>query len=190
MPGVEVDLVRRQLRLECEVVKADYALEFLVVSAGTNEYEAVLKSRALASHLHAGLLMLGLEVGHTIRQNPQTGKWELPNGPRLKLTAQWEDAGGWVCVPANRLLRGVRTRKEAPPMTWVFAGSRLVAGRYMADVTGYLVSVVNVDGAVLDLSDRASSAMEDREWEPNGGLLPRPGTRVWLVIEPDGVGAK
>ena len=58
-------------------------------------------------------------------------------------------------------------------------------GRYQADLTGYLVSVTNVEGMVIDTQQRISNSMEERQWEPNWDLMPEPGAKVWLVIEPE-----
>jgi hypothetical protein len=74
-------------------------------------------------------------------------------------------------------------------MTWIFAGSRpLEDNTYAADVTGYLVSVVNFDYTVIDIPKLASSANESLEWEINRDLMPPNGTSATLIIEPAGNG--
>jgi hypothetical protein len=186
LPFLQVDVSRKTLRMECRVVKSDYALEFLCVMAGTNEYEAVLSSPARASHLHLALLMLGLEPGLPLRYDQRRDSWLPPEGPPLQLSVEWNRGGTAVRYPAHRLLRNLKTGEEAPPISWVFVGSRMVGNRYMADATGSLVSVVNVDGTVLDVPQRTSSAMEERTWQPNWDLLPEAGTPVWLVFQASG----
>ena len=48
-----------------------------------------------------------------------------------------------------------------PPLTWVFAGSKIMPEKvYAADVTGYLVTVINFELAVIDVPLLASSANE------------------------------
>src|SRR5438552_2686105 len=68
MPHLQVDVKRKQVRVECESCNAnqDVGLEFFCVAAGTNEYEAVLSSKVKASHLHLALLMIGLEPGEPV----------------------------------------------------------------------------------------------------------------------------
>jgi hypothetical protein len=90
-----------------------------------------------------------------------------------------------VTVPANRLMTDLRTGKEMPPMTWIFAGSRVMPdGNYAADVTGYVVSIVNFDLTMIDIPDLASSANETLAWGENASILPPRGTPVTMIIEP------
>jgi hypothetical protein len=188
LPFLEVDIPHRTVRMECQAVKADYALEFYCVKEGTNEYEAILSSKATPSHLHMALLMLGLKAGHDFRYSQEKDAMLPPDGPPLRLSVEWTKDGKLVRYPAYRLMRNLKTKQEAPPMIWVFAGSRETsAGRYQADLSGYLVSVTNVEGMVIDQQQRVSNTMEERQWEPNSDLMPEPGTKVWLVIEPEAV---
>jgi hypothetical protein len=72
-------------------------------------------------------------------------------------------------------------------MTWIFAGSRVMEdGKYAADTTGYIVSVVNFDLTVIDIPELASSANETLEWEYDPDLVPVKGTKVYMIIEPAG----
>lgn len=187
LPFLDIDIPNRILRVECLAVKADYALEFYCVKQGTNEYEAILSSKVTPSHLHLALLMVGLEPGQALRYSKATESWLPPQGPALRLSVEWMKDGKLVRYPAYRLLRNLKTKKEAAPMTWIFAGSRHSEnGAYVADLTGYLVSVTNVDGMVIDLPERVSNSMDERLWEPNWDLMPEAGTKTWLVIEPEG----
>jgi hypothetical protein len=73
------------------------------------------------------------------------------------------------------------------PMDWVFDGSRMLPdGRYAADLTGYVVSIVNFDLTMIDVPQLASNANETLEWEYNPDLVPPPGTPVTMTIEPAG----
>src|SRR5689334_17062542 len=85
-------------------------------------------------------------------------------------------------------MREVQTKKTAPPFTWEFTGSRTMPdGKYAADVTGYLVTVVNFELSVIDVPAIASSSNDLLEWERNPDVTHKAGTKVWMVIEPAGV---
>jgi hypothetical protein len=84
-------------------------------------------------------------------------------------------------------MRDIRSQKEMPPMTWIFVGSRVMAdGHYAADVTGYVVSVVNFELSLIDIPQIASSANETLEWQINTDVAPKGGTPVRMIIEPSG----
>jgi hypothetical protein len=147
----------------------------------------VLRSKVKPSHLHAALLLIGLKPGEPVRYSESLNKWLPPHGPPLQMTVVFEKDGKTVTLPAYRLMRDVRTKKEMPPMTWIFAGSKIINDTYAADRTGYLASVVNFELTVIDIPRLASNANETLEWETNLDLMPKEvGTPVTLQIEPAG----
>src|SRR5690349_11755597 len=120
MPHMSVDVKKKQIRVECEALAPQMPLEFFVCMAGTAEHESVLRSSVKPSHLHLGLLMLGLEPGEPVRYSKAADKWLPPHGPPLQLFAEWQGKDGkTVNVPAYRLMRGVKSKKPMPAMTWI-----------------------------------------------------------------------
>lgn len=188
MPHMTVDVPHKQIRVECQVLNPQMPLEFFCCMTGTAEHEAVLRSQVLPSHLHLGLLMLGLQPGEPVRYSKAADKWLAPHGPPIQIFCEWTDKDGKVVhVPAYRMMRNVKTKKPMPAMTWIFAGSRVMEdGKYAADTTGYIVSVVNFDLTVIDIPELASSANETLEWEYNPDVVPAKGATVWMIIEPAG----
>lgn len=188
MPHVSVDVKKREIRVEAEVLNPQMALEFFCCLAGTAEHEAVLRTEARPSHVHLGLLMLGLQPGEPVRFSKAADKWLPPHGPPLHISVEWDGKDGKrVRVPAYKMMRGVKSKAPMPPTTWIFAGSRVMDdGKYAADTTGYLVSVVNFDLTVIDLPELHSNANETLEWEYNPDVVPQKGTKVWMILEPAG----
>jgi hypothetical protein len=186
LPHLEVDLAHGRVRMECEAVNATSPLEFFVCAAGGAEHETVLRSRAKGSHLHLALLMVGLEPGRSLQLTQPGDKRLAPTGPRLKMTCQFVKDGQTVTLPPHRLMRNLKTKQAVAPLTFVFAGSRVMRdGRYAADVTGHLISVVNFEYSVIDLAELRSSSNDSLEWEVNPDAVPPRDTTVWLTIEAD-----
>lgn len=186
-PHLEVDVAAKQVRVDCEALRVEAPLEFFCCVKGTNEHEAVLRSEVKPSHLHTALLMIGLEPGQPAHYSEAAKKWLPPHGPPLRISVEFEKDGRRVSIPAYKLMRAVHTREPMPPLTWIFAGSRVMDdGNYAADVTGYLVSIVNFDLTVIDVPALVSSANETLEWETNVDLMPAGGAAVTMVIEPAG----
>jgi len=184
-PFLEVDARTKQVRVECEALRCENPLEFFLCATGTNEYESVLRSRVRPSHLHAALLMLGLKPGEPVHFSEAAQKWLPPHGPPLQLAVSFEKNGKTVTLPAWRLLREIKSKREMPPTTWIFAGSRMMDNDvYAADTTGYLISIVNFDLTVIDTPKLASNANETLEWETNLDEMPAKGSKMTLIIEP------
>ena len=187
LPHVTFDVNKKQVRVECEALRVEGPLEFFLCRAGTAEHEAVLRSRALPSHVHVALLAVGLKPGAPLTFVEATEKWLPPHGPPLNMSVEFEKDGKTVSYPAYRWLLDMKTKKEPKAFQWVFTGSRVMQGddnRYAADDTGYMVTLVNFDFAMIDVPDLVSSSNEALEWVANLDLMPPKGTKVTLVIEP------
>ena len=134
LPHILVDVKNKQLRVECQAVKADYPLEFLAVVTNTNEYEALVRSEAKPSDLHLGLLMLGLKPGQPIHFDQATKTRLPPTGPAVQIWFEYDKDGAHQRVPAFRWMRDVTTKKEPTSYDWVFTGSCILADNsYAAD---------------------------------------------------------
>jgi len=187
LPHVEFDAARKQVRVECEMLAVDAPLEFFCCLKGTNDYEAMIRSEVKPSDLHVALLAIGLKPGQPLQYSEATKRWIPPQGPPLQITMEYQKDGKTISVPSWTWMRDVKTKKTAHAFTWVFTGSRVMEdGKYAADVTGYLISIVNFDYTVIDVPQLASSSNELLEWERNPDTTPKAGTKVTMVIEPAG----
>jgi len=185
LPNVEIDAAKKQVRVECEALNARMPLEFFCVTIGGPEHETVLRTAAKPSDVHFGLLALGLVPGEPAHYQETTDTWYPPTGTPLAIECQFIRDGQMVTMPANRLMRSVKTQQEMPPQTWVFDGSRVLPdGQYAANLTGYVVSIVNFDMTMIDVPELASNSNDTLEWEFNPAICPRTGTPVTMIIEP------
>jgi hypothetical protein len=182
---VAIDLKATQIRVDCQALNVKMPLEFFCVLAGGPEHESVLRTEAKPSSIHFGLLAMGLVCGEPAHFSRATKEYFAPTGPPLKISCEFQKDGKTVTVPAYRMMRDIKTQKEMPPLTWVFDGSRILPdGRYAADFTGYVVSIVNFDLTMIDVPELASNSNETLEWEYNPDLVPPKGTPVTMIIEP------
>lgn len=190
-PGVTVDVQKKQVRVDCEVIQVDMRLEFFCVGPGGPDHETLLRTAAKPSDIHTGLLMLGLTPGEPMKYSPATEKWLPPHGPPLHITVEYQKDGQTVSVPASRMIRNAETKKSPGAFTWVFTGSRVMDdGKYAADITGYVVSLVNFDLTMIDVPNLASNSNDLLEWEFNPDTVPGTGTKAVMIIEPAGKDAK
>ncbi len=183
LPHLEFDAVKKQVRVECEALGVETPVEFFCCVKGTNDYEAILRAAVKPSDLHFALLAIGLKPGSPITYSEESNKWTPAHGDPIHISVQFEQNGKTVTVPAYRLLRDVKTKKEAAPFDWVFAGSRMIQGKYAGDTTGYLASVVNFDLTVIDVPQMASNSNEQLEWERNPDVAPKAGAKVIMILE-------
>ncbi len=184
---ITVDVKNKQVRVECQSLAVESPLEFFCVVAGGPEHETVLRTLAKPSDIHLALLMLGLKPGQPVRYAQAADRWYPPMGPPVRIGVEFQKDGKLIQTSANRLMKNTKTGKPMPDLPWIFVGSQMMEdGTYAADVTGYVVSVVNFDLTVIDVPDLRSSDNETLEWQADLAALPPAGSTVTMILEPVG----
>ncbi len=179
--------------------KAVY-LETLVCSRDTKEHESLVVVNARPSHVHAALLLLGLEPGTvgTWREANGTVVGTEPTGPPVEVSVRWQQSGytkeslimGWVID--QRTGQSPRFEGRSP---FLFAGSRFGSFPdraspgtstevYMADVDGTLVGLSTFSSECIAFlaMHHPQSRFEEPRWIANGAVMPAFGTAVEVVI--------
>lgn len=185
-PGVVIDRNARQIRVDCQALAIDAPLEFFCVTNGGPEHEAVLRTPAKPSHIHSGLLMLGQEPGSPMVYSDAKKSWSAPFGPPIRISVEFKNAAGeLIRIPATKLMRHVRSHEPVKDMSWIFAGShQRDDGAYLADLTGYVVSIVNFEHTLIDVPKLVSSSNQTLEWEADPTLKLERGQAVTMILEP------
>lgn len=192
-PFVRVLPDERAVEIDGFVATTEGWLEQIICNVGTRDYEAIIATQAKASHIHAGLLLLGLEPGHPGSwqidpDDPQMMKWEVvqPEGPKVWLTVQWTDEGGQSHeVPVQDWVRDHHSGRQFPDGPWVFGGSMMATdyqGRevYVADRSGSICGLVTFGDETLGWNEVWPDQVEVRpaEWEADTDAMPVSGTPV------------
>ena len=182
----QVDRKLGQVSFDAVVAKPDYALEYLLCTTYSKEHESVLATDVTPSKLHASLMMLGLDSG--IPGYYQGDKYVPARGGKLTIEFQWVDKEGkthkanaadWL-EPTDKKTDGVKSDK------WVFVGSDLSPDRrYIADVSGGIISVVNLPHAVIEVPFQSTAALKRRHFVISRTAVPPSGTKVKVIITPD-----
>jgi len=219
-PHVRVDLAAKMVEFDAKtspllIPDANAPLMFLEAIAcmpDTREHESLLVSTARPSHVHAALLLIGLQPG-------EPGKWKMENdqlvpvdasGPRLNVEFEWADEDApherhridpldWVTNTDGR--SSLRTMIEGETRArpgWVFAGSIMVKTPhdreiYAADEAGTVMGLATFGGEMIAWSRTISpdAGVDVPEWiadfnpTPPIPKPPSPGTAVIVRISPE-----
>jgi hypothetical protein len=201
-PGVRVDRAARVVEfdgivpIDCHDPDAPAVfLEVVVCTPDTKEHESLVMTGVKASHVHAALLLLGLEPG-------SPGSWEVrgvepvlvpvdPRGPAIGVDITYRDASGrevtadareWVVDAKSGARLGARGPEAG--VRWVFAGSRFVEREgqrvYDADGVGTLVGLCTFGSETVAWGRTISpdSQVHEPEWIANAKAVPAAGTAV------------
>jgi hypothetical protein len=188
-PHLRVHVDQGYIELDATVVQATYALEFVLAYGKDKAYESILSTQAAPSHLHAGLLMLGLAPGKPgyWRGMGEDAEFIPPRGAELRLELRWTDADGKEhrAEPADWLKPMDDSKTMPDPMRWVFLGSDILpTGQYAADVDLGVIAVANLPSAVIDVPFASEQAIEARTFDVDPDALPPDDTKVTVRITP------
>lgn len=199
-PGVRVNVARRAVEVEgivpidCHHPETpDVYLEVIVCTPDTREHEALVMTRALPSHVHAALLLVGLAPGSPGAFVPDNEGRLIrvpPRGDpvRVLFFTDGDEAG----APASDWVVNVtsgRALSDEAAGGWVFAGSRMVRRqgreRYDADGEGTLVGLHTFGAEVVAWRPvyNPESVIDEPEWIANRAVVPAFGTTVRVRLE-------
>lgn len=205
-PGVRVDVENKLVEFD-GMVPIDahnpgsprVYLEVIACTFDSKEHESLVVTRAKPSHVHAALLMIGLEPG-------SPGSWKVdgrsrvatipPRGSavRVSLTFDPGSPNAREIDPAE-LVINARTMARASSLAdagFVFAGSRVVEwqGRsfYDADGMGTLIGLATFGSETIAWREVFSpeAAIAEPEWIADNDRLPAAGTPVTVRLRPLG----
>ena len=200
-PFVRIDRAARTVEIDGSVPidahderAPNVYLELVACSPDTREHESLVVTRAKPSHIHAALLLLGLEPG-TPAEWKARGDGTLDEiaatGPRLAVEFITTDgAGVKSVVPAARWIRHSQTGAAWPDSPWVFAGSTFVTRqgerRYDADFSGTILGLTTFGTEVIAWPEPISpdSGIDEPVWIANPDTVPRSGTPVTIRLRP------
>jgi hypothetical protein len=202
-PSVRVDAAARVVEFD-GIVPIDafdpdaplVYLELVACTPDTREHESLVMTQADAAHVHAALLLIGLEPG-----TPGSWAWDgkdlraiAPTGPELevRLVTKGVD-GAEVSAPPQAWIVSARDRRRfdsAGTGAWLFSGSmvRTRQGRevYEAQGAGTLIGLTTFGSETIAWREVISpeAAVSEPEWIADKAVVPKMGTPVTVRITP------
>lgn len=162
-------------------------LEQLVTRKRTKEHEAILAADIDARELHLALTLAGAEAGKVVQFRP---KLVAPSGTPIKITLEYKDKDKTVRVSAREWIRNIKTKKDFAS-DWVFAGSVFIPDPldknkppFYGANDGDVITVVNFDGACLDVPFLSTKDNADLDFEAHTERIPALKTPVTVILEP------
>ncbi len=204
-PGVRLDLEEKYVEFDGTVPivltdpdMPDVYLEVIVCIPDTKEHETLVVTSVKPSHVHAALLLLGLEPGEpgswTFEGEGVDGVWRPhdPKGDEVKVEFTYTDAEGVEhTVSPSAWVRHMETHEPLPDLTFVFAGSRMVdrgygGPRYDSDGTGLLIGLATFGSETIAWPRTFSpdSQMDEPVWVADPNTTPPFDTAVRVRIRP------
>ena len=177
---VEVDARKRLLTMPAKVNMQSGLVELLACTPRGKRHESVLVVDVDPLYLQLGLLLLGLEPGG----NPSSLAEDSQRpGDMMDIWVEWKlDGQPKVKKRAEELILDLRNDAPMQRTSWVFLGSKVYKGRFLARELGSLITTYHDSAAIVE--NPLPSSRDDTLYEANPDTVPPVGTPVTLIISP------
>lgn len=185
---ITIDRKIQEVVLPAKINLTQGILEYYAVASGGKLHEAILEILVEPSHLHLALILAGYESSEYGPQDPKTYQRPLlKQGSLLRIYVRWTTQQAqqqWL--PASVWLYD-RSIEQAPqPLTYIFQGSRVYQGKYIADLDRSVIGLIPDETVVLAATlDKGNPYRGDANgYEAHSSVIPPKGTKIELVIRP------
>lgn len=173
---LQVDLANRELVISGHVNQVSGVIELLACGPEGKTHESTLVLDVDPVDLQAGLLLLGIEPGTP----PTSLGFGQPSGPEVDVWIDWLVGGTSRTVRAEHTVINNRSGTVLPETGWVFTGSMIEEGRFMASSEYSLIATYWDPYAILNLP--LPIGADDTALEASKPALPPFGTPVTLRV--------
>lgn len=185
---VFVDRLNRFIEIPAKVNMTEGILEYYGVSSNGKLHESVLELDAEPSHMHLGLLLIGLDPREYSKEDdPYKVPTIAREGGRIEMRVRYVDPETREerDIPAEDWLWDRKAEKHPPPQVWYFQGSAFWSGRYSADSDRSVVALIPDSSAVVVIGGDAGNPYRGDAlgFEVNKQLIPPKDTPVKLALK-------
>ena len=193
--SVRMDKRQRSVSFPGSLNMASGPLEYLLVAKWGKTHESVLRTEVEPFQIHVAMLLLA-DAAKTPPNNPSAGAGNVPGGggqfisnpskeaiPGDKVTIEvsWQAAGKKIQRHGEELVFNLLNKATMTNSVWVYNGSRVWDGKFMAQMSGSIVSLVSDPDA--QINSMAVGHDNDRIWNVNTNDLPAVNTPVQITIK-------
>lgn len=190
---VTFDAKTREIRFPAAVNMAgDELLEFAVVHANGKVHEALLVTTISATDLNIAFKLLRYQASsefYPLKEADGSYSNEFPEVPeevkkaaRIDIGVEWKEGGKDRKAKLHEWITHGSTGKPMDADPWVYGGSGVYEGKFMAESTGDIAAIFLSNSALINFSGKDNNS--DEVWLPFPKRVPAEGTKVTVVIAP------
>lgn len=183
----------REIRFPAKVNMAGgELLEFALVHANGKVHESLLLTETSATDINLAFKLLRypassefyaiVEPDGTMSNRFPEVPEEVKRAARIDISVEWKDAGKTRTAKLNEWIAHGTTGDAMPADPWVYGGSGIHDGKFVADLTGDYIAVFLSSAALINFSGKDNTS--DEVWTPYPKRVPPEGTNVTVIIKP------
>ncbi|MFM2171088.1 MAG: hypothetical protein RI957_1317 [Verrucomicrobiota bacterium] len=189
---IEFDPKTRQVRIPCSVNMNDGLLEFAVVHENGKIHESLLITQCSPTDINVVMKLLryvASEELYAIEKEPGVLTDRFPEvaeatkkAARVNLSIEWQQDGKAQKAALADWIIQAATNKPMNQEPWVYGGSMVYDGAFLAEQTGDIASIFVSRGSLLLYPGKDN--FNDEAWLAHTKRMPAQGTKVHFIIQP------
>ncbi|MFC1714496.1 YdjY domain-containing protein [Candidatus Poribacteria bacterium] len=177
--NLDLDLNSKTITMSGEVNMSYGLIELLACTRIGKLHESALVMDVQPIHLQTALILLGLEYGGGMRYQ---GDPLTPKGDRVRIWVEWDANNQTERHRAEELVFDRVKQSQMESTDWVFTGSRMNNGAFMAQAVGTLITTFRDPDAIID--NPLPEGADDTVYIVNSQVTPPKGTDIRMIITP------
>lgn len=163
-------------------------LEYLLVNSKGSVHESLLVTDVEANDIHMAMLLLGAKGGAITTEAPpaQLDANYFRSAPKLtgdplSITVKWKEKDAEKTASVEDWLINETTNTAVEHSPWIYNGSMIYEGNFLAQVEGNLVALVTNPTALINNPRKGND--NDLIWNANGETTPGIGAPVEIIFQ-------
>ncbi|MBI5385979.1 MAG: hypothetical protein HZA90_14980 [Verrucomicrobia bacterium] len=184
---MEIDRRQRSVSFPAVLNLSQGPMEYFLVTAYGKTHESILRTEAPPSDIHVVMLLLGARDCWTndpsaSRQSTVVNPTGKPvAGGKISLAVSWRAGDKAITRAAEELVFNQATGSVMASGNWVYNGSLIADGNFLAQAEGSLVSLITDPVALVNYIGPGHD--NDRIWTVNTNSLPPANTPLQVTIK-------
>ncbi len=176
---VRLDKTRRTVSFPGVLNMNAGLIEYLVVTESGKTHESLVRTEVAPYQIHLAMLLLGAHGAGT-NAFPESPTSPLPGDP-VRIELVWKIKGKERRLAAEATLRNRETHAEVSPGPWIYTGSRVIEGTFLAQEIGSIVSLIEDPDALIN--NPRPGRENDELWEIKPRGLPALDSPLEVILK-------
>jgi len=176
--GVLLEKKNRQISFPVLINMHEGLLEYILVTGKGKTHESLLVTQTEPYHIHVAMLLLGAK-GAEGKEVPEDPRKPIPGEP-FSMKLSWKKDGKALRVPVEQFVRNRLLKKPMKPGPFIYNGSIVFEGMFIAHRDGNLFSLITAPAALAN--NPRMGRHDDENWEAIKKELPPLDSKATLII--------
>jgi hypothetical protein len=167
---IDIDQKNREFSFPAVCNQTSGLVEYALVHEDGKTHESLFRSKVSPKLIHASLLLLKEKPQPAFFKFVEANSSKLMQIPEIEIMVEWEHNGSNHKTSINSMVLNQTDNRELSESAFVFTGSRVVEGTYLAEMDGSIIAVYHDNRATLNSRDLNCNS--DDVWIANESKMP------------------